>query len=83
MTFFILEEWPCEEDNQGRRDVTQQWLHSLGLKELPVGEGFGIGAGSLLWLEDGRVVLEEWSAKKLGAAGIVDRTRKLWRPGSK
>jgi hypothetical protein len=79
INFFILDEWPVEDHRQRHKEITQQWLASLELKELPVGHGFGIGAGSLLWLEKGRVVLEGWSAMKLGEAGITKRTRDLWR----
>ena len=82
MSFFVLDEWPSGDDNLERRDIVQKWLRSLDLKKLHIGQGYGIGKGSLLWLEEGRVVFEEWSAKDLGTAGIVDRTRKLWRPGS-
>ena len=79
-TFVILDEWPSDEGKNSNRDFVQTWLRSLSLKELPVGNGYGIGAGSLIWLEEGRVIHEEWSAKTLNAAGIIDRTRKLWPP---
>lgn len=79
-TFFVLDEWPMDDDKNTSREFVQSWLQSLNLKELPVGHGHGIGAGSLIWLEKGKVIHEEWSAKTLNAAGIVERTRKLWRP---
>lgn len=82
LALFVLDEWPLEESPPERREVQQQWLRSLDLKELPVGGGFGVGAGSVLWLEKGRVVHEEWSAKTLGADGIVSRTGKVWPTGS-
>jgi hypothetical protein len=78
LALFVVDEWPLENDPSERREVVQQWLRSLDLKELPVGGGYGIGAGSVLWLEKGRVVLEEWSAKNLGADGILSRTAKVW-----
>jgi len=81
-TFFVLDEWPIEEAKNVNREFVQTLLRSLSLKELPVGHGYGIGAGSLIWLEEGRVIHEEWSARRLNAAGIMDRSRKLWRPRS-
>ena len=75
---FILDEWPLDETLQHEQEVTQKWLHSLNLKVLSVGNGYGIGAGSVIWLEAGRVVHEEWSATTLGPEGIVNRTQTLW-----
>jgi hypothetical protein len=84
ISFFVLDEWNTDEDRQAENKTVQQWLGwlgSLGLKELTtVGLGHGIGAGSLIWLEHGKVIHEEWSAAELEAAGILERTRQLW-PG--
>jgi hypothetical protein len=62
--------------------VAQDWLTALKqegqLKQLTVGYGHWVGAGSVLWLERGRVIAEAWFARQLGGPGIVERTRKLW-----
>jgi hypothetical protein len=76
--FFILDEWPLEKDKQDQGQHTQAWLASLNLKELSVGRGFGIGSGSILWLEANKVVAEEWSARSATTSGIVKRTQALW-----
>ena len=80
-TFFVLDEWPIREDYQVERELVQDWLGSLHLKDLLVGQGYPRGSGSLLWLENGHVVFEEVSAMELKAPGIIDRTRKLWGRG--
>ena len=66
VAFFRLE---VDED-----EASQQWLMSVGYPQFAV-----MGAGSLLWLQSGQVVATEINALSLGASGIVDRSRSLWR----
>lgn len=56
--------------------VSHDWLKSVGFPGLD-----GAGAGSLLWLNTGKVVSDELNANSLGVSGIVSRTISLW--GSK
>jgi hypothetical protein len=55
-------------------EASQQWLMSVGYPQFAV-----MGAGSLLWLRSGQVVATEINALSLGASGIVDGSRSLWR----
>jgi hypothetical protein len=57
-------------------EVVQTWLSSLGVPYL--GSGYAQGAGSLLWMERGRVVMSEITASFLGASGIVEKSLSLW-----
>jgi hypothetical protein len=66
IVFFRLE---VDED-----ETSQQWLSSVGYLQFA-----GMGAGSLLWLEAGRVLATEINALSLGVSGIVDRSTSLWR----
>jgi hypothetical protein len=54
----------------------QAWLATLGVSQL--GGGYPLGAGSILWLEGGRVVLSEVGGAGLAPGGIVARTLWLW-----
>jgi hypothetical protein len=54
----------------------QAWLATLGVEQL--GGGYPLGAGSMLWLESGRVVSHEIGGCQLKPGGIVARTRWLW-----
>jgi hypothetical protein len=54
----------------------QMWLTGLGVP--PLGGGYPLGAGSLLWLESGRVVSHEIGGSQLSTAEIVTRTLQLW-----
>jgi hypothetical protein len=63
--FFRLE---VDEDK-----ISHDWLTSVGYPEFAVA-----GAGSLLWLELGKVLSTEINANSLGAQGIVDRSTSLW-----
>lgn len=65
IAFFRLE---VDED-----ETSQQWLSSVGYPEFA-----GFGAGSMLWLQLGRVLATEVSALSLGASGIVNRSTSLW-----
>ena len=65
IAFFRLE---VDED-----ETSQQWLTSVGYPEFA-----GMGAGSLLWLQSGRVLANEINANYLGTAGIVARSKSLW-----
>ncbi|MCE9551885.1 MAG: hypothetical protein K8T91_00700 [Planctomycetes bacterium] len=57
--------------------VSQQWLSWIGYLQLA-----GMGAGSLLWLDAGKVMSTEINANQLGVNGIVERTLMLWIRGS-
>jgi len=65
ISFFRLE---VDED-----EVSQQRLSSVGYLQFA-----GMGAGSLLWLQAGRVLATEINANSLGAPGIVARSTSLW-----
>jgi hypothetical protein len=67
VTFCILDE---------EAPAVQAWLSSLGLA--PIGGGHAKGAGSILWLERGRVVAFEMCAASMGVAGIIAGTKKIW-----
>ena len=54
----------------------QAWLASLGMPQL--GDGYPLGAGSMLWLESGRAVSHEIGGCQLKPGDIVDRARWLW-----
>jgi hypothetical protein len=54
----------------------QAWLVGLSLPQLSAGSP--LGAGSILWLESGRVVAFEVAGRQLRAYEIVARTRRLW-----
>lgn len=54
----------------------QAWLASLGVP--PLGDGNPLGAGSMLWLEAGRVVSHEIGGCRLQLGDIIDRARSLW-----
>ena len=53
--------------------VSQEWLSSLGFSDFAT-----MGAGSILWLEAGRVVSGVVTANSLGVAGIVQRSTSHW-----
>lgn len=53
--------------------ASQKWLASIGLPEFA-----SAGAGSLVWLEGGRVVASEITANSLGTTGVVARSKLLW-----
>jgi hypothetical protein len=57
-------------------EACQEWLSSLNVPQL--GGGYPRGAGSLLWLEKGKVVAYEISANSLGDQGIVASSVALW-----
>jgi hypothetical protein len=63
--FFRLE---VDEDQ-----TSLQWLCSIGY-----GHFAGLGAGSLIWLQSGRVLATEVNANYLGASGIVTRSTTTW-----
>ena len=65
IAFFRLE---VDED-----ETSKEWLISVGYPQFAA-----MGAGSLLWLQSGRVLSTEINANSLGARGIVDRTTSLW-----
>ena len=58
-------------------DDTQSWLSSLALPS-PLGQGIPIGAGSVLWLEAGRVVDVVVSGMQEREVGLIQRTRMRW-----
>lgn len=65
--FFIL-----DEDSR----LTQDWLGSL---EVPQFDGtYSIGAGSIMWLENGSVVSFEIGGSSLLPGEIVGRTLSVW-----
>src|SRR4051794_17251845 len=49
-------------------EASLRWLASIGLPQLA-----SAGAGSLVWLEEGRVVSREITANTLGTAGVIAR----------
>ena len=53
------------------------WLNTLGIPQL--GGRAARGWGSLLWLEEGKVISSVINATTLGNVGIVSRTISLWR----
>ena len=55
-------------------DWCQTWVGAFGISGL--GGGVPRGAGSMLWLEGGRLVSSELGGAGLAASGIVART--LW-----
>ncbi|MFO0798333.1 MAG: hypothetical protein U0804_12720 [Gemmataceae bacterium] len=57
-------------------DWCQAWVGAFGIEGL----GYGVprGAGSMLWLERGRLVSSELGGAGLAAGGIVARTLWLW-----
>jgi hypothetical protein len=57
-------------------DWCQAWLAGLALTQL--GRGYPLGAGSMVWLESGRVVSHEIGGCSLKPDGIVARSRWLW-----
>jgi hypothetical protein len=59
--------------NVDEDEVSQQWLRSLGLPQLAIA-----GAGSLLWLEAGKLIASEITANALGVRGVVGRSVSLW-----
>ena len=65
IAFFRLE---VDED-----ETSQQWLISVGYPQFA-----GTGAGSLLWLQSGRVLAAEINALSLGTSGIVARSMSFW-----
>jgi hypothetical protein len=54
----------------------QDWLVTLGVPRL--GGGHPLGAGSMVWLESGRVVSSEVDGHQLRPGGLVTRTLRLW-----
>jgi hypothetical protein len=71
-----IEFYSLEEDT----DWCQAWVVSFRIPGL--GGGVPRGAGSILWLERGRLVLSELGGAGLGAAEIVARTLTLWAPAA-
>ena len=53
--------------------IAQEWLIVLGY-----GVFIPMGAGSLLWLEQGKVKDVEGVVNGHGASGIIERTNQLW-----
>jgi hypothetical protein len=53
--------------------ASHHWLASLGVSEFAIA-----GAGSLLWLESGKVVSCDITANRLGVDGVVARSLSLW-----
>ena len=67
--FFLMDE---------ESQACQEWLATLPAAKIgPVGGGHAIGAGSVLWLEKGR--LRDFQATAPGASEIVDQTVALWK----
>jgi hypothetical protein len=54
-------------------EASKQWLVSVGYPQFAEA-----GAGSLLWLESGKVAAAEISALSVGTPGIVARSTSLW-----
>ena len=57
-------------------DCCQAWLGAVGFPGL--GDGVPRGAGSMAWLERGRLVSSELGGCSLQVADIVARSRSLW-----
>jgi len=57
-------------------DWCQKWLATLGVPQ--IGGGIPHGAGSMLWLELGRVVAHAIDGSQLNPSIILSRTRALW-----
>lgn len=54
-------------------DVSMNWLSSIGFLHFAV-----MGAGSLLWLENGRVIGDEVSVNLLNVLGVIAKTTLIW-----
>jgi hypothetical protein len=54
----------------------QRWLAGLAIPQL--GGGHPLGAGSMVWLENGRPVASEIGGAALQARGVVARSLWLW-----
>jgi hypothetical protein len=67
IAFFSLDE---------EADWCQAWVGTFGIDGL--GGGLPRGAGSMLWLESGRLVSSELGGAGLSARGIVARSLWLW-----
>ncbi|HTU88863.1 MAG TPA: hypothetical protein VMF69_02090 [Gemmataceae bacterium] len=59
-------------------EACRTWLSALNLPQ--VGK-YPLGAGSLLWLEDGRIVTFKVSGQ-IPAGEIITRCKQLWASGS-
>jgi hypothetical protein len=57
-------------------DWCQKWLATVGHPQL--GTGYPIGSGSMLWFEQGNVVLIEIGGAGLQSSDIVSRSIRLW-----
>ena len=55
-------------------ETSQKWLSAMGFPELTIQ-----GAGSTLWLQNGKVLASEVHACSIGPSGIVARTISIWR----
>jgi hypothetical protein len=63
-------------------EICQAWLASLQFPRIKSGyrhSGYPAGAGSIFWMEYGRVVSTVGSAAALEAGDITDRSLSLWR----
>jgi hypothetical protein len=54
-------------------EIAQQWLANVGYPDYAI-----LGAGSLLWLQTGRVIITERNCLQTGVSGIVTRSLSLW-----
>jgi hypothetical protein len=65
IAYYLLEE---------ETELSRDFMAALGLPHVSC----VLGEGSLVWLEAGRTVAYEFSARLLGASGITGRSLSLW-----
>jgi hypothetical protein len=58
-------------------DWCQKWLATVGHPQL--GTGYPIGSGSMLWFEQGNVVLVEIGGAGLQSGDVIARSMRLWK----
>jgi hypothetical protein len=57
-------------------EPVRRWLSSVGVP--PISEKAALGAGSVLWVEHGRVIAVEIAGHRLRASGILAKADELW-----